>query len=367
MELHGLDSERVRRWAEVARHPVATARERVRHARTRVAAMRERIVHGGARMLSRRRSKRPEQPETREARAVSTQPVVPPRGEQPAQDAHLAHLLREVESELAPTPHVDAHDALTAVTCTLTARLSGGEARDLLGSLPLSIRDSVKVCERHAGEPGAAFGRDEFLRRVAEHTHASERDAERITVAVFRALRARLPVPDAADVDTQLPKDLKELWRAATPTIAPPEAGIAGTTATDHPLFRDIERSGALPELVTATQAFSAVMCTLLGRLPDDASAAELANALPLSVRELVSRCPVHRATRSPSHEDVSAAEFVRRVAEHLNVDLDTGEEITRAVFAAVQPVLPTAERDEVARELSEDLRSLWREPELRT
>lgn len=285
----------------------------------------------------------------------------------PAQDAGRERFLRDIEGALILPAHVDPAEAASAVTCTLTARLTGGEAQDMLQQLPLSLRPLLQRCERHVQDPAAAFDRDEFVRRVADHLGVSQGDAECIALAVFSALRARLPAPDVQDVDGQLPKSLKELWRAAVPGIAAPASGepVPMTPPAGHFIFGDIERSGALPQTLSATQAFAAVMCTLMQRMEHDEGPKELAQRLPLSVRHLVDRCALHR--EQPGGEQRwNAAEFVQRVAEHLNTDLDSAEEITRAVFSAVQRLMSSGERGDVARELPEDLQGMWREPDLR-
>ena len=50
----------------------------------------------------------------------------------------------------------------------LAQRLSGGEARDLVESLPEGLRARVDVCAGHRDERGEVFDRAEFLRRVAD-------------------------------------------------------------------------------------------------------------------------------------------------------------------------------------------------------
>jgi len=274
-----------------------------------------------------------------------------------------ASFLRDIEASVVLPANLSAADAATAVTCTLTSRLTGGEAGDVLEALPVSVRALLRRCERHESAPPAeAFGRQEVLRRVADHLGVREPDAERIAVAVFSALRARLPVKEADDVASQLPKGLKQLWREAVPGLAAPEGGaLAGLTPqVNHFVLEDIEQSGALPAVITGLQAFSAVMRTLEQWLSDD-EARRVMQGVPSSVRSLIERFAVQREGRP--RDARSAEEFALRVAEHLNTDAAQAEEITRAVFAAVQRLMSDSEIEQVARDLPEDLQEMWRFP----
>jgi uncharacterized protein (DUF2267 family) len=52
-----------------------------------------------------------------------------------------------------------------------------------------------------------------FIRDVARRLECDQRRAEGVTFAVFQELRDRLPPKEAADVESQLPTRLKQLWR----------------------------------------------------------------------------------------------------------------------------------------------------------
>lgn len=58
------------------------------------------------------------------------------------------------------------------------------------------------------------FDRGEFLRRVGDHLIVSEQESERMTRAVFEAVRMWLPGRDVREVAIQLPEDLRDLWHA---------------------------------------------------------------------------------------------------------------------------------------------------------
>jgi uncharacterized protein (DUF2267 family) len=119
-----------------------------------------------------------------------------------------------IEQQAALPPGMRGTDAAAAVLCVLAQRLSGGEARDLVVTLPEGLRPRVQACARHRGERGEAFDYDEFLRRVAAHLGVSAPKAEEITRTVFAAVRRTLPVKEQQDVAGQLPWDQEQLWRS---------------------------------------------------------------------------------------------------------------------------------------------------------
>lgn len=276
--------------------------------------------------------------------------------------AAVARFLRDVDRAAVLPARVSAADATKAVTCALTMRVAGGEARDVLGSLPVSVHALLRPCDRHRNAPAVPFSREAFVRRVAEHLGVSEADAEGIAFGVFSALRARLPMKEAEDVASQLPKELREQWRRAAPGLTEVEdrapAGITPQVA--HFVLGQIERSGALPAIITGAQAFSAVMCTLEQSL-SDAGAQRVARILPGSIGPLIDRCAVHR--EGPPARTRTADDFTLRIAEHLNADAAQAAAITRAVFAAVRRLMSEREAEELARDLPEQLRDLWRAP----
>jgi uncharacterized protein (DUF2267 family) len=122
----------------------------------------------------------------------------------------------EIEQQGVLPPGVRGAGAAAAVLCVLEQRLSEGEARDLVVTLPEGLRPRVQACARHRGERGEAFDYDEFLRRVAAHLDVSGPKAEEITRTVFAAVRRTLPVKEQQDVASQLPWDLEQLWRSTS-------------------------------------------------------------------------------------------------------------------------------------------------------
>ncbi len=110
---------------------------------------------------------------------------------------------------------VTAAAAFKAVMCSLSRRLSGGEAKDVLLGLPRELRELVDGCVIHRGELAAVFGRDELRRDVAEHLAVGDADAESITLAVLRAAKRVLPQQTIVAVASQLPRDLADVWTSA--------------------------------------------------------------------------------------------------------------------------------------------------------
>lgn len=115
--------------------------------------------------------------------------------------------------------NVTPEAAASAVLCVLSERVSGGEAGDLREAMPGQLRDLFQPCPRQREELAQAFDRQEFLRRLADRLGISPDQAEAVTRTVFEALQDEVPSVrrELDDVESQLPKDLKELWRARQP------------------------------------------------------------------------------------------------------------------------------------------------------
>jgi uncharacterized protein (DUF2267 family) len=112
-------------------------------------------------------------------------------------------------------PNVTPESAASAVLCVLSCRLPGGQAGDLREAMPGPLRDLFQSCPRHRRDPPETFDREEFLRRVGEHLGITPDQAETVARAVFVALQDEVPSirREVDDVESQLPRDLKELWR----------------------------------------------------------------------------------------------------------------------------------------------------------
>jgi len=122
-------------------------------------------------------------------------------------------------------------------------------------------------------------------------------------------------------------------------------------------LFHDLEGSGALPAQVPAYQATYTVLCALEMRLPRR-QAEKVARDVPPTLRTLISRCTTHRTHRPEISFDESA--FLRLVASTLQISAGEAERLTRAVFAAVQKLMPQDEILDVRHKLPLELDALW-------
>lgn len=109
--------------------------------------------------------------------------------------------------------------AAAAVLCVLSQRVPGGQAADLRQAMPDPLRDLFQSCPRQRDDPPEIFDRQEFLRRVADRLRIAPHEAEPVARAVFGALLDEVPSVrrEVDDVESQLPRDLKELWRARQP------------------------------------------------------------------------------------------------------------------------------------------------------
>lgn len=113
----------------------------------------------------------------------------------------------------------DAEHVVTAVFQALRDRLTPNEAEDVEAQLPTSWKELwesgawwEKVSSRLRGLN--KLDREEFLRRVQMHIR-NEVAAEDAVRTIFRALKEQISAGEADDVSSQLPEDLRHLWRAA--------------------------------------------------------------------------------------------------------------------------------------------------------
>lgn len=122
-----------------------------------------------------------------------------------------------IERSGALPPNVTPTAAASAVLCVLARRVSGGQAEDLREAMPEPLHDLFQPCRRQRTELAESFKRGEFVRRVAERLGISSEQAESVARAVFEALQVEVPSArkEVDDVESQLPQDLKDLWRRA--------------------------------------------------------------------------------------------------------------------------------------------------------
>lgn len=117
--------------------------------------------------------------------------------------------LSRVASYAALATADQAEQVTNTVLGTLGDRITAGQAQDLAAYLPTELAAALVATSNSAG----AFGRGEFVRRVAGHDGVERGDAELRARAVLRALYEAVPDGEAGDTFAQLPADLYELFR----------------------------------------------------------------------------------------------------------------------------------------------------------
>ena len=90
-------------------------------------------------------------------------PSAEPEGPSNPEDARR-QVLADIDECGALPVGIVAAEAFEAVMCLFSQHVSGGEARDVLLSLPQSLRPLLARCLLHRGERAAVFDREAFLR-----------------------------------------------------------------------------------------------------------------------------------------------------------------------------------------------------------
>jgi len=110
-------------------------------------------------------------------------------------------------------PGVTPGHAAAIVLSTFARRVTAGEAQHLREALPEELRGLLDSDAMHASQPPERFDRDQFVRRVSSYLGIKSAAAEHVAHAVFDALKHILPAREANAAASQLPADLKTLWR----------------------------------------------------------------------------------------------------------------------------------------------------------
>jgi uncharacterized protein (DUF2267 family) len=95
----------------------------------------------------------------------------------------------------------------------LEQRILATEVHDLESQLPSKLRELLHECERHERERPKRFGREEFIRMIAEDLDLDDGQAEIAARNVMNVVRERISEGEMRDVEGQLPSDLVDLWR----------------------------------------------------------------------------------------------------------------------------------------------------------
>jgi uncharacterized protein (DUF2267 family) len=106
-----------------------------------------------------------------------------------------------------------AECAAVSVINALLHRIQPGEAKDLQAQLPRKLLDMLP--KQDAQQPARVLGksRDDFLQMVAEDLRKDVSEVETIVRAVFQGLREHISEGEAQDVESNLSRELQDLWR----------------------------------------------------------------------------------------------------------------------------------------------------------
>jgi uncharacterized protein (DUF2267 family) len=126
----------------------------------------------------------------------------------PAVEPHP--IVEMIEKDAALPRGVTGAKAFANVMCLLTKRLSLGEARHLVSSIPEKVRPLLANCLNARGEKGERFDRDRLLYLVGHELGTDH--AEPVVSAVFRAAQKFMDKEVIEHVKSQLPADLQTLW-----------------------------------------------------------------------------------------------------------------------------------------------------------
>jgi uncharacterized protein (DUF2267 family) len=125
------------------------------------------------------------------------------------------HFYSRVSVEAGIDSLEDSRQATAAVLRALRDRLTADEARQAFAQLPGELQRLWASGRPPATQP-VKLKRHEFLERVrVDAGLRSVSQAEMVTDAVFAGLKEQLSAGEAADIEAQLPRDLKTQWARA--------------------------------------------------------------------------------------------------------------------------------------------------------
>jgi uncharacterized protein (DUF2267 family) len=249
----------------------------------------------------------------------------------------------DIVEQAAGMSRDEAERAVRATLITLAERITRGEADDIADFLPRELRGLLVSVP----EPAESFGRDEFVRRVAEREGVDPQTAERHVEAVFVALGQAVAPGELRDMAAQLSRDFDPLLESAGVEREP------GTPPED-PLVVRVAEIATLDQ-AAARRAVEAVLETLAVRV-SEGEVEDLMDQLPEDLNPPLARglAESRQATR------MSLEEFLTRVATREGVDREEAERHARAVFAAMRQFVPGKEIHDIESELPADYAPLF-------
>jgi uncharacterized protein (DUF2267 family) len=252
-----------------------------------------------------------------------------------------------VERE-AHTSREEAERAIEATLHTLAERLTGGEARHVAAELPPRAAEWLRD-----GKKAEPFGLAEFLHRVAEREGVSEEIAEEHAKAVFAALGRALAEKELHDMISELPKDFRELARAA---LRAHEEAIRHTVQridADDFVRRVAARAGLdFDDAVLATTA----VLEALGYRITKGEAEDIEAFLP---RELHPPIDLGEAASGGAARRLTLEEFLDRIADVEGVRREDARRHAHAVLATLREALPDPEVHDLLSQLPKEYRPL--------
>jgi uncharacterized protein (DUF2267 family) len=197
-----------------------------------------------------------------------------------------------------------------------------------------------------------------FLALVERAAGSSRQQAETAVRATLRTLAERITLGEAEEIAAFLPSELRgDLMSAPEP--AEPygvDEFAVGRQAKppQHPLIHRVADLAGL-DVPTARRAVDAVLETLAVRI-SEGEVEDLITRLGPDLKAALERglWESRKATR------MSLDEFLDRVGEHLGIDHDEAERITRAVFAALGELVSSKEIRDVESELPKEYAPLF-------
>lgn len=121
-------------------------------------------------------------------------------------------ILGEIARHVALPEGTSPATAFAVVMCTLSRRLTLGEARHVVQAITRDVRPLLDPCLQDRDEHPETFGRDELLARISAELHTDQ--AEPIVRAVIHAVEKYLSRQAFKHVRSQLPAEIRTLWTA---------------------------------------------------------------------------------------------------------------------------------------------------------
>jgi uncharacterized protein (DUF2267 family) len=122
---------------------------------------------------------------------------------------------RTVIEETGQTNRAAVKQGVAAVLGALRDRLTPEESRQAAAQLPRDLK-AVWLAGEIPGRKPVKMHRQGFYERVKKDAGLkSIKEARFLVIAVFAALKEQLSPGEVEDVQSQLPKDLKEIWEDA--------------------------------------------------------------------------------------------------------------------------------------------------------